>query len=176
MPYDPQPTSESDLAADLTTKASSEDPIFYTLFKRNESGEFVPVGWASYMRIDPKNRVIEVGHVMFSSRLQRSPAATEAMYLMARHAFELGYRRYEWKCHDLNKPSKVAAARLGFTFEGTFRRHLIDKFGRNRDTSWFSIIDEEWDDRRKALEGWLDDQNFNGEGRQKKRLEEFRLD
>ena len=102
---------------------------------------------ASYLRIDPTNGEIEVGHLAYSPRLQRTPAATEAMYLMMRHAFDLGYRRYEWKCNASNGPSRSAAERLGFAFEGVFRQHMIVK-GRNRDTAWFSILDTEWPERR----------------------------
>lgn len=175
MPYDPCPPDEATLTSELEKKAASSDPVFYTIFKHTEDGKKEPVGMASYLRIDAKNRVIEVGHLMFSSQLQRSAASTEAMYLMMKYAFEeLGYRRYEWKCHSLNRPSNRAALRLGFTFEGTFRRHLIDKHGRNRDTNWYSIIEEEWQDRKNAFEAWLDESNFDEHGQQKKRLEDFR--
>ncbi|KAI4745072.1 acetyltransferase [Aureobasidium sp. EXF-12298] len=174
MPYDPCPTSVSALHADMVSKAASTDPTFYTILK-HVGDKKEAVGWCSYLRIEPKNRVIEVGHLMFSSALQKSVAATEAMYLMANYAFEMGYRRYEWKCHSLNAPSRRAAKRYGFVEEGTFRQALIDKFGRNRDTTWFSIVDGEWEGRKKAFEGWLDESNFDGEGRQKKKLEEFRV-
>jgi RimJ/RimL family protein N-acetyltransferase len=118
------------------------------------------------MRIEPAHRVIEVGGILFTPRLQRTVGATEAMYLMARHVFEdLGYRRYEWKCNALNAPSRRAALRLGFTFEGVFRQHMIVK-GRNRDTAWFSMLDSEWPQRKAAFERWLDPSNFNAEGRQ----------
>lgn len=173
MPYDPCPSSVSALHGDMVNKAASTDPTFYTILKHVD-GKKEEVGWCSYLRIEPKNRVIEVGHLMFSSALQKSAAATEAMYLMAKYAFEMGYRRYEWKCHSLNAPSRRAAARYGFTEEGTFRQALIDKHGRNRDTTWFSILDSEWEDRKKAFEGWLSDSNFDEQGRQKKKLEEFR--
>jgi RimJ/RimL family protein N-acetyltransferase len=119
------------------------------------------------MRIEPAHRVIEVGSILFTPRLQRTVGATETMYLMARHVFEdLGYRRYEWKCNALNAPSRRAAVRLGFTFEGVFRQHMIIK-GRNRDTAWFSMLDSEWPQRKAAFERWLDPSNFNAEGRQK---------
>ncbi|KAI8962907.1 acetyltransferase [Daldinia sp. FL1419] len=169
--------------ASLKAKETSQDPVFYTILANGtdgftetgggeESGRVV--GMASYLRIDPGHRSIEVGNIMYSPQLQRTPAATEAMYLMLRYAFEdLGYRRYEWKCNSLNEPSKRAALRLGFTYEGLFRKHLIAK-GRNRDTTWYSIIDDEWPGVKKALEDWLNPTNFDGEGRQIKKLEEFR--
>jgi RimJ/RimL family protein N-acetyltransferase len=118
--------------------------------------------------------VIEVGHLAFSPALQRKPAATEAMYLMMRRVFdELGYRRYEWKCDALNAPSRRAAERLGFTYEGTFRQAVVIK-GRNRDTAWFSILDREWPALRQAFERWLDPANFDASGAQRRRLEEWR--
>ncbi len=132
------------------------------------------VGCASYYNIRPDHRVIEVGFVMFSPLLQRTKAATEAMYLMARHAFEdLGYRRYEWKCNDLNEKSKRAALRLGFSFEGVFRQHMIIK-GRNRDTAWFAMMDSEWPAAKEAFEKWLDPANFDESGNQKVGLVAFR--
>ncbi|HET9948325.1 MAG TPA: GNAT family protein, partial [Longimicrobiales bacterium] len=133
-----------------------------------------PAGLASYLRIAPEHGSIEVGHVHFGPALRRTPAATEAMYLMMRRAFdELGYRRYEWKCDALNAPSRRAAERLGFTYEGTFRQHIVYK-GRNRDTAWYSILDAEWPRVRSALEAWLDPSNFDAEGRQRRRLEGLR--
>ena len=126
------------------------------------------------MRIDPASGVIEVGGINYSPRLQRTPAATAAMYLMMRRAFdELGYRRYEWKCDALNAPSRAAAARLGFRFEGIFRQAIVYK-GRSRDTAWFSIVDGEWPALKAAFEGWLDPANFDGAGNQRQRLSEFR--
>ena len=114
--------------------------------------------------------VIEVGHLAFSPALQRTPAATEAMYLMLRRVFdELGYRRYEWKCDSLNAPSVAAAKRLGFTFEGIFRQHMIVK-GRSRDTAWFAMLDSEWPARKAAFERWLAPENFDRDGRQKTKL------
>jgi len=118
------------------------------------------------MRAEPAHGVIEVGNILLTPALQRTTAATEAMYLMARHVFEtLGYRRYEWKCNAENLPSRRAAARLGFTFEGIFRQHMVAK-GRNRDTAWFSMLDHEWPARKQAFEAWLDPANFDAEGRQ----------
>ena len=127
-------------------------------------------GYASYMRIDPANGAIEVGNILLAPSLQRTTAATEAMYLMAKHVFEdLGYRRYEWKCNAKNEPSMRAALRLGFTYEGIFRQHMVVK-GENRDTAWYSMLDSEWPARKMAFEAWLDPANFDGEGRQQKSL------
>jgi RimJ/RimL family protein N-acetyltransferase len=151
----------------LKQKASSEDPLFFAILDKH-SGD--ALGYASYMRIEPGHRVIEVGSILFTPRLQRTIGATEAMYLMARHVFEdLGYRRYEWKCDALNAPSRRAALRLGFTFEGVFRQHMIVK-GCNRDTAWFSMLDSEWPKRKAAFERWLDPSNFDGNGRQRMSL------
>lgn len=151
----------------LTQAASRDDPLFHAIVDA-ASGD--PVGVASYLRIDPGNGVIEVGHLNFSPRLQRTPAATEAMYLMMARAFdELGYRRYEWKCDALNLPSRQAALRLGFQFEGIFRQALVYK-GRNRDTAWFSIIDREWPALREAYRQWLAPENFDAAGVQRRSL------
>ena len=127
------------------------------------------VGQAAYLRVEPVHKVIEIGHIIFTAKLQRTAGATEAMYLMAQHVFELGYRRYEWKCNALNEPSMRAARRLGFTFEGIFRQHIIVK-GRNRDTAWFSMLDSEWPERKAAFKRWLDPDNFDQHGRQKELL------
>lgn len=144
--------------------AASEDPLFFAILD-NASGQ--AVGYASYLRIEPNHRVIEVGNILYTPRLQQTALATEAMYLMARHIFEdLGYRRYEWKCNALNAPSRRAALRFGFSFEGIFRQHMIVK-GRNRDTAWFSMIDSEWPVRKANFERWLDPSNFAADGRQK---------
>ena len=148
---------------------------FVTLVAReNASGKVV--GMASYMRPDPKNGVIEVGSVAHGTAMKRSPMSTELHYLMARHVFEdLGYRRYEWKCHNENEPSKITAVRYGFSFEGVFRQHLISR-GANRDTAWFSMIDSEWPVIGKAFEAWLSPENFDATGRQKRRLEDIRAE
>jgi len=125
------------------------------------------VGVASYLRLDHANGSVEVGGIAYSAELQRTTAATEAMYLMARHVFDdLGYRRYEWKCDALNAPSRRAAERLGFRYEGTFRNALVYK-GRNRDTAWFSITDAEWPTIRSGFEAWLDPANHDADGRQR---------
>ncbi len=148
-------------------KQSSTDPLFFAIVD-NATG--LPVGQAAYMRIEPAHRVIEVGNIIFTPLLQRSCGATEAMYLMARHAFnDLGYRRYEWKCNALNQPSRRAALRLGFVFEGVFRQHMIVR-GRNRDTAWFSMLDSEWPLRRANFERWLAPSNFDPAGQQKRSL------
>jgi RimJ/RimL family protein N-acetyltransferase len=150
--------------AHLQSAAASQDPLFFAIVDRRSA---LAAGYAAYMRIQPAHRTIEVGSILYGPSLQRSAGATEAMYLMARHAFEdLGYRRYEWKCNALNAASRRAALRLGFRFEGIFRQHLIVK-GRNRDTAWFSMLDGEWPRRKAAFEQWLDPANFDAEGRQR---------
>lgn len=156
-----------DFRAWLDKMAAGSDPLFHTVIDRATGRA---VGVASYLRIDPANGVIEVGHIHFSPLLQRTPMATEAMFLMMARVFdELGYRRYEWKCDSLNAPSRAAAARLGFQYEGLFRQALVYK-GRNRDTAWFSIIDGEWPRLRAAFERWLSPANFDAEGRQRESL------
>ena len=161
----------ADFAADIAAKARSEDPLFFAVI---DNATMRPVGYQTLMRVDPTNRVIEVGNIMYAPALQRTRGATEAQYLFARYVFEeLGNRRYEWKCNDLNAPSKRAAERLGFVFEGVFRQHMIVK-GRSRDTAWFSMLDSEWPDRKQAFERWLADENFDASGRQKRRLSDFR--
>lgn len=143
-----------------------EDALRFAILDSSER----PVGIASYLRIAPAVGSIEVGYIHYSPLLQRRTAATEAMYLMMRRAFdELGYRRYEWKCDALNAPSRRAAERLGFVYEGTFRQATIYK-GRSRDTAWYSIIDEEWPDVRAALQSWLDPSNFDEAGAQRRSL------
>ena len=155
--------SRSEFEAAFEKKASSIDPLFWAIVD-NASG--LAVGQASYLRIEPAHLVIEVGNIIFSPALKRGSGATEAMYLMARHAFDdLGYRRYEWKCNALNEPSRRAALRLGFTFEGVFRQHMIVK-GRNRDTAWFAMLDSEWPQRKANFERWLAASNFDSAGRQ----------
>lgn len=149
--------------------AAGSDPLFFAVVDR---GTGRPTGVASYLRIDPPNGSIEVGHIHYSPLLQRSPAATEAMYLMMGRAFSLGYRRYEWKCDALNAGSRAAAQRLGFSFEGIFRQAVIYK-GRNRDTAWYSIIDEEWPALQDAFERWLAPANFQPDGTQRTRLSEL---
>jgi len=147
----------------LTVSASSIDPLFFAIIDK-VSGR--AVGVASYIRIDPRNGCIEVGHLNFSPLLQGKPAATEAMYLMMKRAFSLGYRRYEWKANALNAPSRRAAQRLGLSFEGIFRQAAIFK-GRNRDNAWYAVIDQEWPALESAFLHWLDPANFDENGRQR---------
>ena len=144
--------------------APSDDPLFHAVIDQSTGKA---VGIAAYLRIEPAVGVIEVGHIAFSPLVQRTPAATEAMYLMMRRVFdELGYRRYEWKCDSLNSPSRAAAERLGLRFEGVFRQATLYK-GRNRDTAWYSIIDREWPAQKAGFEAWLDPANFDAEGKQR---------
>ncbi|MBS9475867.1 GNAT family N-acetyltransferase [Ancylobacter radicis] len=153
--------------------ALRDDPLMFAIIDK-ASG--VAVGHATYLRIDPVNRSIEVGHILFTPALMRTAGGTEAMYLMARHVFEtLGYRRYEWKCNALNAPSRRAATRYGFRFEGIFRHHMIVK-GRNRDTAWFSLLGEEWPQRAVAFESWLAPDNFDASGAQRVSLSVFNAD
>ena len=166
LPYGPFDTFE---AYDTWLRATclGPDPMFHTV-RLKDSGK--AVGIASLMRIDPANGVIEVGHIHYSPLLQRTPASTEAMYLLMRRVFdELGYRRYEWKCNNMNAASKRAAERLGFTFEGVFRQHIVTK-ERNRDTAWFAIIDKDWPAIRHDFETWLDPENFTDDGGQRSQL------
>ncbi|MDO5613128.1 MAG: GNAT family protein [Paracoccus sp. (in: a-proteobacteria)] len=144
--------------------ASGADPCFYAVLPDQDAA-----GVASFLRIDPNNGVAELGHILLTPRVQRTPAASEALMLMIRWAFENGYRRFEWKCDALNAPSRRAALRLGFTFEGVFRKHMIYK-GRNRDTAWFAITDDEWPALRGAYDAWLAPANFDAEGRQRESL------
>lgn len=154
----------------LEQVAKGSDPLFHAIIDL-ETGK--AVGVATFMRIDRNMGVIEVGNINYSPLLQRKPAATEAMFLMMTRVFdELGYRRYEWKCDSLNAPSRAAALRLGFTYEGLFRQAVVYK-GRNRDTTWFSIIDSEWPALKRAYRAWLAPENFDSAGRQRKRLAEL---
>jgi len=150
----------------LEARESSTDPLFFAVVD-GASGK--ATGIASYLRIDTAHGVVEVGHLAFSPLLQRTRMATEAMYLMMKQAFELGYRRYEWKCDALNAPSRRAARRLGFTFEGIFRQAVVYK-GRSRDTAWYSVIDSEWPAREASFVAWLDPANFDKDGRQRRPL------
>ncbi|PGH34379.1 hypothetical protein GX50_02746 [[Emmonsia] crescens] len=177
MPVGPF-TSKAEFDSFIAISAKSEDPLFFSIIDRtalngNYSGK--AIGFLSLLRMDVKNRVVEIGWVAFSRMLQRTTAATETFYVLLKWVFdELHFRRCEWKCNDLNAPSKRAAARLGFVFEGIFRKHMIVK-GRNRDSAWFSIVDEEWEGGvRGAFEEWLNADNFDSEGRQKKDLMSIR--
>ncbi len=152
-----------EFSAFIARRAAATDPYAYAIV--DLAGR--AVGYFTLLRIEPQMRVIEVGHVLYSPALQRTPLGTEAQYLLARYVFEtLGYRRYEWKCNALNAASKAAALRYGFTPEGTFRQHLIAK-GRNRDNSWFSMLDSEWPVRKRSFERWLAPENFDSDGRQR---------
>lgn len=155
---------KTDFAAHVAKiAAGTADPVYWAIADKDDRA----IGWLSLMRIDTTHRVIEVGSILYTPALQRTPAATEAQFLMMRHVFEtLDYRRYEWKCNDLNAPSKKAAVRFGFTFEGLFRQHMIAK-GANRDTAWYSMLDGEWPQRRLAFTRWLSPDNFDADGRQK---------
>lgn len=144
----------------MSSVCGDDDPLFQTI-----TVDDVPVGLGSFLRIRPSAGSIEVGYLHFAPALQRTRAATEAMFLMMQRAFDLGYRRYEWKCDALNGPSRQAAARLGFTFEGVFRNATMYK-GRNRDTAWFSIIDQDWPTIRAEFVRWLEPSNFDADGNQ----------
>jgi RimJ/RimL family protein N-acetyltransferase len=152
-----------EFAAFIAMRAAADDPYAYAIV--DTSGR--AIGYFTLLRIVPQNRVIEVGHVLYSPALQRTPLGTEAQYLLARYVFEtLGYRRYEWKCDSHNAASRRAALRYGFSYEGTFRQHIIAK-GRNRDDVWFSMLDSEWPVRKANFERWLAPDNFDADGRQK---------
>jgi RimJ/RimL family protein N-acetyltransferase len=169
--FEHAPASREDFHQWLDKVRSSDDPLFFAVVDKS-SGR--AAGRQALMRIDTTHGVIEVGSIYWGPGVSRRPAATEALYLFARHAFdELGYRRFEWKCHDSNTPSKRAAERFGFKFEGVFRQHMVFK-GGNRDTAWFSITDGEWPELRTAFEAWLDPGNFDARGVQRRRLEEMR--
>jgi len=156
----------SAFAAWIGERVRLDDPFSYALVDPRGQA----LGIATLMEIRPAMRVIEVGNILYGPPLQRTALATEAQYLLARYAFEtLGYRRYEWKCNALNAPSRRAASRLGFTFEGIFRQHMIVK-GRNRDTAWYAMPDGEWPVRKLAFERWLEPENFDNQGRQRMRL------
>jgi RimJ/RimL family protein N-acetyltransferase len=163
-------STESELREAIAQKQAATAAVFLAVVPAATGRA---AGYASYMRIEPAQGVIEVGNILLSPVLQRTTAATEAMYLMARHVFEdFGYRRYEWKCNALNEPSRRAALRLGFTFEGIFRQHMVIK-DSNRDTAWFSMLDHEWPARKRAFEAWLDQGNFDEAGNQRRSLAEI---
>jgi RimJ/RimL family protein N-acetyltransferase len=164
-PFDSLPNYRAWLSANCL----GSDPLFFVIL---DTGDGRPAGVASYLRIAPAAGSIEVGHLHYAPRLQRRPAATEAMYLMMRWAFESGYRRYEWKCDALNAASRAAAQRLGLSFEGVFRQATVYK-GRNRDTAWYAAIDAEWPDLRQAFQAWLDPGNFDADGEQRTRLSDL---
>ena len=162
--------SEADLRQTIEEKQAGTGALFLAIVPV-DTGK--AAGYASFMRIEPAHGVIEVGNIMLSPALQRTTAATEAMYLMASHVFDhLGYRRYEWKCNALNQPSRRAALRFGFTFEGIFRQHMVIK-DRSRDTAWFAMLDSEWPARKQSFESWLAPANFDADGTQRKTLQDF---
>jgi RimJ/RimL family protein N-acetyltransferase len=168
LSYGPWPTLER-FRDWLRDCAAVHDPIFYAI--RDGAGR--ACGMASYLNIAPKNASIEIGHIWLAPVLQRTQAATEALFLLMRHAMDdLGYRRLEWKCDALNAPSRRAARRLGFRFEGIFHQHMIVK-GRNRDTAWYSLLDHEWPAVRAAIDSWLSPANFDASGRQRRSLSEM---
>jgi len=155
----------------LHTAEASQDPLYFAVIDK-ATGKVG--GRQTFLRMDPPNGVIEIGHIYWGPLVSRQRMATEAHFLFMQHIFEgLGYRRWEWKCNNRNEPSKRAAERFGFSFEGVFRQHMIVK-GENRDTAWYSIIDKEWPALKKAYEGWLDPSNFDSDGNQRRRLEELR--
>ena len=165
--FDEPPASEEEMRAWVARAAAGEDPLFWAVVER-ASGE--AAGRQALMRITPEHGVIEIGNILWGPAIARTRVATEALYLAARHVFEdLGYRRFEWKCHDRNEPSKAAALRFGFRYEGLFRQHMWMK-GANRDTAWFAMVDGDWPAVRGAFERWLEPSNFDADGRQRSRL------
>jgi RimJ/RimL family protein N-acetyltransferase len=170
LPVGPFPDEDS-FTAWLVTAARSDDPLFFAVIDQETDR---PSGMVSFMRMAPEHGVIEIGFIWFGPALQRTRQATEAIYLLARHAFDdLDYRRLEWKCNALNERSRQAALRFGFSYEGIFRQHMVVK-GQNRDTAWFSIIDREWPDIRAAFETWLRPENFDTDGKQHQTLSAVR--
>jgi RimJ/RimL family protein N-acetyltransferase len=168
LPYGPF-ADDAALSSWMDERAELTDPYSFAILDRNSHA----LGIAALMSIRPSMRVIEVGNILLSPALQRTPLATEIQYLLARYVFEtLGYRRYEWKCNALNDASRRAAQRFGFTFEGVFRQHMIVK-GRNRDTAWFAMLDGEWPQRKSAFECWLAPDNFDDRGQQRASLGSF---
>jgi RimJ/RimL family protein N-acetyltransferase len=169
MAYGPYPRVEAFRDA-LARQRDSSDPMFFTIVRASDR---LPVGVASYLRIAPDSGVIEIGNIWFAPSLKRTTAATEAIYLLAEHAFDaLGYRRLEWKCDSLNAASRRAAQRFGFTFEGVFRNHMVIK-GRNRDTAWYAITDGEWPAIQAGMRAWLSLENFDADGHQLHSLQEL---
>jgi RimJ/RimL family protein N-acetyltransferase len=169
--FENPPQTRAEFQTWLEKVAASQDPLYFAVI---DIATGKVAGRQTLMRIEPNHGVIEIGSIYWGPLISRKPAATEAQFLFTKYVFdELGYRRYEWKCHNDNAPSKRAAERFGFKFEGIFRQHMVAK-GANRDTAWYSIIDKEWPALKKAYEGWLDPGNFDRDGAQKKRLEDFR--
>jgi RimJ/RimL family protein N-acetyltransferase len=161
------PDDHAGFDAWLERSSASDDPLFYAVV---DSATGRAEGRQALMRITPEHGVIEVGNILWGPAISRTRVATEALFLHARYVFdELGYRRFEWKCNAQNAPSMAAARRFGFTYEGIFRQHMIQK-GESRDTAWFAMLDSEWPSIRSAFERWLEPENFDAEGRQKKPL------
>ncbi len=157
----------------LVSAQSAEDALYFTIARTSDER---PAGLAAYLRITPQFGVIEIGHIWFGGSLKRTAAATEAIYLLARHVFDdLGYRRLEWKCNSLNAASRRAAERFGFSFEGIFRKHQVVK-GHNRDTAWYAVTDDDWPAIRSSFQAWLAPSNFYADGRQRRSLVELRGD
>ncbi|MEI4479991.1 MULTISPECIES: GNAT family N-acetyltransferase [Phyllobacterium] len=170
--FEDVPESRNAMTPWLEKVEASKDPLFYAVIDK-ASGKVA--GRQALMRIDAAHGSIEIGNIYWGPLIARKPAATEAQYLFMAYAFDvLGYRRYEWKCNNSNEPSKRAAERFGFTFEGIFRQHMVQK-GQNRDTAWYSVTDQEWPALKAAYQAWLSPDNFDAEGQQIKRLEELRL-
>ncbi|HZI80526.1 MAG TPA: GNAT family protein [Vicinamibacterales bacterium] len=169
LPYGPL-TSEEDYRRWLVSSCLGDDPLFFAIV---DLATERAVGQASYLNIKPAQGSIEVGHIYFSPPAQRTRVATESMYVMMRRAFETGYRRYEWKSDALNAPSRAAAERLGFSYEGIFRQAVVTK-GRNRDTAWYAAIDSEWPRLSAAFEAWLAPENFDASGQQRRSLSSLR--
>ena len=166
--FDVPPKDLEDLKAYIRQKAASEDPLFHAVIDKATG---LAGGRQTFMRITPEHGVIEIGNILWGAPIARTRVATEALYLAAKYVFEdLGYRRFEWKCNDLNEPSKRAARRFGFSFEGVFRQHMWTK-GANRDTAWFAMLDRDWPALRAAYERWLDPANFDAAGRQRAGLD-----
>jgi RimJ/RimL family protein N-acetyltransferase len=168
MAYGPF-ADRSDFMAWLAEQARQNDPMSFAVIDRRDGQA---LGRVAFMAIRPEHGVIETGHIFFSKALQRSRIATEAIFLQFEHAFSLGYRRFEWKCDARNEASRRAALRFGFTFEGIFRQHMMVK-GKNRDTAWFALLDHEWPARRAAFCRWLDEDNFDLHGNQRKKMNDF---
>ncbi len=171
--FEQPPANRAEFDSWLEKVSKSEDALFFAVIDK-ASGKVA--GRQALMRIETSHGVIEIGNIYWGPLISRKPAATEAQFLFMQYIFdELGYRRYEWKCNNENEPSKRAATRFGFQYEGVFRQHYVVK-GKNRNTAWFSILDKEWPALKKAYQAWLASDNFDSEGRQKKKLEEFRQD
>ena len=166
--FDVPRTGRDDLRAWIAQRMKSEDPLFHAVVDKATG---VAGGRQTFMRITPEHGVIEIGNILWGPAIARGRVATEALYLAAKYVFDaLGYRRFEWKCNDLNAPSKAAARRFGFDFEGVFRQHMWMK-GANRDTAWFAMLDRDWPRLRAAYERWLEPSNFDAAGRQREKLQ-----